>query len=1114
MPSANERRLRDVLTAFDFEDAFIEVGWDYLDLDPQTVEVGDETFTLHPVAEKRNAVVYRVAPRADGQIPPRSVRRTIDRAAEKSSFERLLVYTDRAESRQIWQYTRRRKDERPQYREHAWYASQDPERLVRRFLDLEVTLDEEDAITLAEVSLRLEDAFDREKITKRFYRDFDAKRTTFLNAIEGITLDDDREWYGSVLLNRLMFVYFLQRKRFLDNNPTYLRDKLVECQQRFGEDEFYSFYRTFLLHLFHDGLGQPESEREAEQRNLLGDVPYLNGGFFQLHEIEERYGDAIDIPDEAFEDLFEFFDAWDWTLDYRPVKEGNEINPDLLGYIFEQYINNKQMGAYYTKEDITGYITRNTLLPFILDTVRRDHPAAFTGPDSVWRLLQDDPDAYIYPAVQQTERTEGGAPAPLPDAIAAGLDDVTARDAWNTRTPPDTEWGLPTEIWRETVSRRQRYLDLRQTLAEGEVTEVHQLVTLNLDIEAFTYDVIQQCESPDLLRAFRNALREVKVLDPTCGSGAFLFAALERLETLYTACLERMQAFIGALDTEEGADAHPERYKDFRKELRAAYDTQQHPNLTYFVLKRILLDNLYGVDIMPEAVEVCKLRLFLKLAAQVEPGGRLEPLPDVDFNVRAGNALVGYATRTDALRGLKVSQEPGKQQELIFEDAEAALDRIATSLDDVARLTEQFRKQQTKHGGRVTKADKDALKAKTATLTDELDTALALEYGVDADDPDAFAAWKASHQPFHWFAEFYDVMDDGGFDVIIGNPPYVQLRKIKDYELRGYDTLDGGDLYPLVMERCMNTGDAEGWQGFIVPVSSVSTDGYSSLQDLIRQRSVIFSAYDDRPSKLFNLQHSRLAIHLIVPTQVQNSTLSTRYNKWMSDERDVLFEALTYADTGSDAISNSLPKLSHPIEDRILDKLQSDGATLGTFENRKRKHVIYYSRKVGYFLQALNFVPIVLNGNGERREPSEFKRLRFSEKNIATIALACLNSNLMYWFVHVFSDCRHLNKREVAGFPVDLERLAGGASEQALLDATKRLMQDLKDNSVNRTWRDLTIQNIIPRHSKPIIDEIDTVLADHYGFTDEELDFIVNYDVKYRLGVDAFPVFDSETATA
>ena len=100
---------------------------------------------------------------------------------------------------------------------------------------------------------------------------------------------------------------------------------------------------------------------------MLGTIPYLNGGLFLPHPIEDQYGDQIAIADEAFERLFEFFDAYTWHLDERPLRQGNEINPDVLGYIFEKYINQKQMGAYYTKEDITGYICRSTILPFLLD---------------------------------------------------------------------------------------------------------------------------------------------------------------------------------------------------------------------------------------------------------------------------------------------------------------------------------------------------------------------------------------------------------------------------------------------------------------------------------------------------------------------------------------------------------------------------------------------------------------------------------------------------------------------------------------------------------------------------------------------------------------------------
>src|SRR3989449_9027135 len=82
------------------------------------------------------------------------------------------------------------------------------------------------------------------------------------------------------------------------------------------------------------------------------------------------------------------------------------------------------------------------------------------------------------------------------------------------------------------------------------------------------------------------------------------------------------------------------------------------PNRRYFILKSIIVNNLYAVDIMEEAVEICKLRLFLKLAAQVEPNHDdpnlgIEPLPDTDFNVRAGNTLVGYASADEVRRCMK-----------------------------------------------------------------------------------------------------------------------------------------------------------------------------------------------------------------------------------------------------------------------------------------------------------------------------------------------------------------------------------------------------------------------------------------------------------------------------
>jgi hypothetical protein len=104
----------------------------------------------------------------------------------------------------------------------------------------------------------------------------------------------------------------------------------------------------------------------------------------------------------------------------------------------------------------------------------------------------------------------------------------------------------------------------------------------------------------------------------------------------------------------------------------------------------------------------------------------------------------------------------------------------------------------------------------------------------------------------------------------------------------------------------------------------------------------------------------------------------------------------------------------------------------------------------------------------------------------------------------VVSDGSHLNRRETDLFPFDPRTATKFLDE--FIKLGKRLSADLKKHSFERKMTyshdTLTVQCIVPKYSKPIIDEIDTVLAGHYGFTAEELDFILNYDIKYRLGRD------------
>jgi len=201
-----------------------------------------------------------------------------------------------------------------------------------------------------------------------------------------------------------------------------------------------------------------------------------------------------------------------------------------------------------------------------------------------------------------------------------------------------------------------------------------------------------------------------------------------------------------------------------------------------------------------------------------------------------------------------------------------------------------------------------------------------------------------------------------------------------------------------------------------------------------------------------------------------------------------------------------MPKFSSVIEEGIVRKLQAQKKALSHFYAKSGRHCVYYSRKVGYFLQVLDFSPYVCDGRGQARSPSEFKELLFRDAGLAKCALGCLNTNLFYWFITVFSDCRHVNKREVDAFSVDLRGLSVSLQGQRVADLATKLMRDLDANSITRKMSfkhdSLLVQCIYPKRSKSIIDEIEVVIGEHFGFTDEELDFIINYDIKYRMGRD------------
>jgi hypothetical protein len=814
------------LAAFDFPRLFVDVlGWNQAPASGrawQDDRSAHHAFARRMVAELGGVVVMQVVT-ADGW-PDEAVRSAIWKHLSQQHAENILIFTDQRKdaSQSQWYWVKRGRDEatgKPKLtpRRHDYFRGQPVDLFASKLQAMVVELSELDAsgrMPVLEAARRIQAALDVDKTTKKFFGRYSEQHAKLLEQIEGIPDDRDRRWYASVILNRLMFVWFLQKKFFLDGgNTDYLLTQLAESRQR-GPDRFFG---EFLNALFFEAFAKPEADRSPAARQLTGTVPYLNGGLFLHHKLEldadhrPRLGTTLRIPDAAFEGVFDVFAAFTWHLDDTPGGDADEINPDVLGYIFEKYINQKAFGAYYTRPEITGYLAERSIHQLILERVHE---------------------------------------------------------------PALPELGLP-EIKFDDVS-----------------------------------DLLARMDARTALKLVNEVLPSITVLDPAVGSGAFLVAALKCLINVYYAVVGR---------AELGASAE---LQAWLRHIQAS-----HPSVGYYIKRRIVTDNLYGVDIMEEASEIAKLRLFLAMVSSVRRVEDLEPLPNIDFNILAGNSLVG-------LMRVDEHEFDGKHR-----------------IDDLFRKSfrDLLKEKNDKLALYRAAADTMGSSFNLRELRDDIDTAMAEANGIMNELlQDQFASrgiqfeqatWDAAkgalgkpkkrkvelsdvaaQHPLHWGYVFDDIVQKrGGFDIILANPPWEvfkpqakeffadhsdlvsknkmtikefekeQSKLLKDkavreawlaYESRfphmnqyfrlapeyrhQFATVDGRkvgsdlNLYKLFVERCFTLLRPGGHCGIVIP-SGIYTDlGAKGLRDLLfehthiqglfcfENRKMIFEGVDSR----------------------------------------------------------------------------------------------------------------------------------------------------------------------------------------------------------------------------------------------------------------------------
>ena len=272
------------------------------------------------------------------------------------------------------------------------------------------------------------------------------------------------------------------------------------------------------------------------------------------------------------------------------------------------------------------------------------------------------------------------------------------------------------------------------------------------------------------------------------------------------------------------------------------------------------------------------------------------------------------------------------------------------------------------------------------------------------------------------------------------------------------------------------------------------------LQDLLLGHGTYFSNWSWRPSKLFDGNKSaNLSLTIVISTN-GTANYSSFYKRWNAEVRPYIFNYLYYTSVPVNKSNTIIPKIGASIENRIFEKT-FDLHKIGEYVmNTNTQYKVYYKRTGGLYWKIFTDFQPTLFLNGVETTSSKEETISF-ENELKEYASICLWwSDLYWWWYQINSDVRNNNPSDLLSLPIVKEIF----NERAFKEIGKKLMNDLKENSV---WSERKFQgntsrykSFIPKFSKPIIDEIDKLLAKHYGFTEEELDFIINYDIKYRMG--------------
>jgi hypothetical protein len=566
-----------------------------------------------------------------------------------------------------------------------------------------------------------------------------------------------------------------------------------------------------------------------------------------------------------------------------------------------------------------------------------------------------------------------------------------------------------------------------------------------------------------------DAVFKLKMLDPACGSGAFPMGIL--LKMVYV--LERID---------------PENRVWKRKLLDNIPDEMKsyiEVNTDNFSRKLGLIWNcIYGVDIQTIAIQLTKLRFFISLIVEENVNWNNEdnfgilPLPNLETKFVAANTLIGIERPAQMLLGDNQREE----------------------------IEKKIKSNRLEYFNANSRREKKRIKDKDKKLRNELAEAMKFS-GFDDEVAQKIANWEPYdiNHSADWFDPEYMFMVTGGFDIIIGNPPYgaktSSLHKL--YYKRNYyscQTIKNKrkgniDTYVVFIEQGLRLLGNFGILNYIVPLSITSSESNISLHNFIKDNcsEAYFSNYSVRPQPIFlNAVVNTSIINLIKSTSTDTSIFSTKmYRKSKENTVGKIIQSIQFQEVSKLYLKGRYPKISDDIELQILEKLFKIETKISDLITENGQKIFYRFAGGRYFKIFTNYST---NSSAETS-------LSLLEKYSNSIS-AVLSSNLFFWYYQIYSDNLNMKSTEVVSFPFPKDNFDNNSLKLLEEIYSKYLVDIEKNASIRKTTKYANIDSFKEYKigkSKKIIDEIDDFIYQFYDLTEDEIEYVKNYEIDFRI---------------